>query len=418
MDESATVPVDIIVPLYRNLDVCRCCVESVLAHTDPGRARLVLVDDASPEPALSAWAASLAADGRAILLRHETNLGFVAAVNAGMAQDTERDVVLLNSDTEVPAGWLERLQRAALSAADIATVTPFSNNGSICSYPHFCTSSPLPEGLDLATLDGLFARANAGRVVDLPTAVGFCMYIRRSALQRFGAFDAERYGRGYGEENDFSRRVAAGGLRNVLCGDLFVFHEGAASFGEERHALMASAEQRLLERYPDYGRLVSEFISADPLQVLRDAVDELRLELPAQEAVLLREWRLARTAWRRSEQEAERLLQDYNQRHEHCLQLLEQERHDFRALEAEYQALLEQARRDFAATDKALAETRTALAETRQTLIHEQQARETLELQNEALRARAENTERQLAHLNSLLVIRFRRWLKETFSRT
>src|SRR5690606_5948514 len=169
---------------------------------------------------------------------------------------------------EVPAGWLERLQRAALSAADIGTVTPFSNNASICSYPHFCASSPLPEGLDLAMLDGLFARANAGRVVDLPTAVGFCMYIRRSALERFGAFDAERYGRGYGEENDFSRRIATAGLRNVLCADLFVYHEGSASFGEERHELMATAERLLQERYPDYGRLVTDFVQADPLQAL------------------------------------------------------------------------------------------------------------------------------------------------------
>lgn len=404
MGDKAQVPVDIIVPLYRDLEASRRCVESVLAHTDMGRARLVLVDDASPEPVLSAWAAGLAGEGRALLLRHEQNRGFVAAVNAGMAQHAEHDVVLLNSDTEVPAGWLERLQRTALSAADIATVTPFSNNGSICSYPHFCASSPLPEGLDLAMLDGLFARANAGRVVELPTAVGFCMYIRRSALQRFGTFDEARYGRGYGEENDFSRRVAAGGLRNVLCGDLFVFHEGSASFGDERHALMARAAQLLLERYPDYGKLVSDFISADPLQPLRDAVDALRLELAGQGAVLQREWQATRAVLLKARQEAERLMQDYDTRHEHCLQLLEKERNDFRANEATYQTLLDEAREKCALTDK-------ALAETQQLFFGEQRERKAQE-------QRAEYAEQQLAHLNSLPEIRFRHWLKEKFSRS
>src|SRR5262249_39452413 len=159
------------------------------------------------------------------------------------------DVVLLNSDTEVANDWLDRLHACAASDAKIATVTPFSNNATICSYPFHGWQGSVPGTLGLAELDRVFARANAGRVVDLPTAVGFCMYIRRPALDALGLFDAERYGRGYGEENDFCMRAAKVGWRNVLAGDVFVYHEGSVSFSVERFALQAAATKALVDAH-------------------------------------------------------------------------------------------------------------------------------------------------------------------------
>jgi GT2 family glycosyltransferase len=58
------------------------------------------------------------------------------------------------------------------------------------------------------------------------------MYIRRECLERVGAFDADRFGRGYGEENDFCMRAAKADWRSVLAADVFVFHQGAVSFSE------------------------------------------------------------------------------------------------------------------------------------------------------------------------------------------
>ena len=48
---------------------------------------------------------------------------------------------------------------------------------------------------------------NAGHRVGIPTAVGFCMYIRRECLKEVGEFRAEVFGKGYGEENDFCLRA-------------------------------------------------------------------------------------------------------------------------------------------------------------------------------------------------------------------
>jgi GT2 family glycosyltransferase len=153
-------------------------------------------------------------------------------------------VVLLNSDTEVANGWLDRLQHAACSAPDVGTVTPFSNNATICTYPYEGWTGDVPGSLGLAGLDTLFATVNRGRTANLPTAVGFCMYIRRACLTQTGYFDEERFGRGYGEENDFCMRAAAAGWRNILAADVFVYHKGSVSFGEERFGLMNTAGSR------------------------------------------------------------------------------------------------------------------------------------------------------------------------------
>ena len=95
--------------------------------------------------------------------------------------------------------------------AKAGTLTPFSNNATICSYPFEGWTGGVPGSLGLAGLDSLIATTLTGQVVDIPTGVGFCMYIRRSCLDEVGLFDAERFGRGYGEENDFCRRAAATG---------------------------------------------------------------------------------------------------------------------------------------------------------------------------------------------------------------
>ena len=94
----------------------------------------------------------------------------------------------------------------------------------------------------IAAIDKACAEANGQRSIAIPTGVGFCMYIRRACLDEIGLFDAETFGRGYGEENDFCMRAAAAGWRNVLAGDVFVYHEGAVSFSGERLALTENAD--------------------------------------------------------------------------------------------------------------------------------------------------------------------------------
>ena len=286
--------IDVIVPVYRDFPATRRCLESVLASREHCREafEIVVIDDASPEPALSRWLGGLAETGAVTLRVNAENRGFVHSVNVGMALHPGRDVVLLNSDTEVANDWLDRLAAAARRSPRTGTVTPFSNNATICSYPFDGWEGGVPGGLGLAGLDRLFARTLAGRTAVIPTAVGSCMFIRRACLEAVGGFDEAAFGRGYGEENDFSRRAVRAGWDNRLAADVFVFHAGGASFGEARFGLQADGMSALERRHPDYRYHVKRFVEADPLRPLRNAIDRARLDPGGEEARAVRdEWR-------------------------------------------------------------------------------------------------------------------------------
>ena len=54
-------------------------------------------------------------------------------------------------------------------------------------------------------------RCGTGEWMEIPTSVGFCVYLRREALDAVGPFDEQLFGTGYGEENDLSCRMRDAG---------------------------------------------------------------------------------------------------------------------------------------------------------------------------------------------------------------
>lgn len=271
MLSRVTPAIDIVVPVHDAAGDLRRCVDSVLAHTS-GDYRLVLIDDASADPAIREYFAELQARAlpQLTLLANARNLGFTLTANRGMqSARAGADVVLLNSDTVVTRGWLDALARCAVSNRAFGTITPFSNNAEICSLPRFCENNPWPPERDPEPLVRALELAAAPTYPDLPTGVGFCMYIRRELLDAIGGFDPV-FGLGYGEENDLCMRAAAAGYRNVLCEDALVLHQGGSSFGDKRRDLAQRNLAILLERHPSYQALVRDYIAADPLKPLRE----------------------------------------------------------------------------------------------------------------------------------------------------
>ncbi len=273
--------VDVVVPVYGGREHTLACLDSLLATLPDTGADLVVVDDATPDRLLAAELDRLAERGRITLLRNPANRGFPAAVNRGMALHPDRDVVLLNSDTLVFGDWLERLRTAAYASPETGTVTPLSNDATICTYPtpeppRRGKIKPPPPAAVCAARDGDARRVNAGCRVELPTAVGFCMYIRRDCLAEVGDFSEDRFGRGYGEENDFCMRARRLGWRHYAAADVYVAHVGGQSFGQQR-LLLQERNGRVLERlHPGYHALISRFLAADPLAEARRRLDLAR----------------------------------------------------------------------------------------------------------------------------------------------
>jgi GT2 family glycosyltransferase/glycosyltransferase involved in cell wall biosynthesis len=270
--------VDIIMPVYRGVSETLAAVDSVLQAPVKTPYELIVISDNPDDGEMqAALEGRLAAAGGFTLLRNERNVGFVRTVNRGMTLHRDRDVLLLNSDTLVAADWLDRLRAAAYANPLTGTATPFSNNATICSYPGFCRDNPILSGWTNAALDQLCRDLHAGRVVDIPTAVGFCMYIRRDCLEDTGLFDAETFGLGYGEENDFCMRAAHRGWKHVLAADVFVEHRGNVSFQAQAGPLVAANSAKLSAKHPHYDSLVHAFIAADPILPLRREMDLTRL---------------------------------------------------------------------------------------------------------------------------------------------
>ena len=258
-----------VIPVYGAAAALARCLESVTRHTDLTRHRVVIVAD-GPQPSdAEALVSSFAAKhASAVVLRNEHRLGFAGAVNRGMAAST-RDVVLLNSDTVVTAHWLDNLVAAAYAHGDTATVTPLSNNATLCSVPRAFEENVIPSRYDVDSFAGLVERVSHRSYPLLPTGVGFCLYIRRAALDEVGSFDAERFALGYGEENDFCLRALARGWRHVADDATFVYHAGHGSFGSERVRRLRAGSRALARRHPRYMATIAVFMRRDPLAPVR-----------------------------------------------------------------------------------------------------------------------------------------------------
>ncbi|MCC5951670.1 MAG: glycosyltransferase [Acidimicrobiia bacterium] len=266
--------VSVVVPVFRGVDDVRRCVGSLMAHAGPvegvGSVEVVVVDDCSPEPEVSALCDEVAAGSwpwPVRLLRNSENLGFVATVNRAI-DATSGDVVILNSDTQVTAGWLQRMVDAA-SAPGVATVTPLTNFGSLCTIPPVVSDAFGLFGDDPQTdaCAAFVARHSLRRRPEVISGVGFCMYITRDALDLVGSFDTETFGMGYGEEVDFCLRATRVGFTHVVEDATFVYHAGGGSFGNERNERMKRGSSLLHDRYRFFRAANTAERSADPLRI-------------------------------------------------------------------------------------------------------------------------------------------------------
>jgi GT2 family glycosyltransferase len=276
----------IVLPVHNGAADVDRCLASLARWPDVA---VVIVDDASTDtriaPLLAAFAAARA---QVRILSLPDNRGFVAASNRGAeAVDANADLLFLNSDTEVTAGALEEM-RAALERRPGAMVCcPLSTNATFLSLPRYQQPNDVPDAWDAEEMSR-HVRACAGELaaLDIPTPVGFCMWVRREAWTRFGPFD-EAYGLGYGEEDDFGQRVQAAGGVIVCAPRAFVYHRGGASFGDTPEvAERKRVNGRLLaSRWPHYVERTRAWCQANPLRPLQEKLWDALLCAPERRAV-------------------------------------------------------------------------------------------------------------------------------------
>ena len=122
---------------------------------------------------------------------------------------------MLNSDTIVTKNWLDKIHACAYSNDKIATVSPLSNNATICSIPEFCKPNNIPEGFSIDTFSSLVEKNSNRQYLPSPTCPGFCIFIKRKVIEEVGYFD-ELFSPAYGEEDDFCVKCGRP-LKDKLC---------------------------------------------------------------------------------------------------------------------------------------------------------------------------------------------------------
>jgi GT2 family glycosyltransferase/glycosyltransferase involved in cell wall biosynthesis len=214
---------DVVVPVHNALRSTKNCLRTLRRFAPPW-ARIVVVNDAS-DARTAAW---LREQEGIVLLENEVNLGFVKTANRGLLHSDAPWVCLLNSDTLMTPGALERMIGRCERDPRIGLCCPLSNNAVNLSVK-------IPSGEDVFSFAERVARTSPALYPDAVTVVGFCLLVRRELIRSVGVFD-EAFGRGYGEETDLHYRSRAAGFRCVVADDTFVYHRSGASFsdGDER----------------------------------------------------------------------------------------------------------------------------------------------------------------------------------------
>lgn len=261
------------VPVFGAAEALDRCLGALADATDLERHPLALcLDGPQPSEVEAAIERRSGGLGAFEVLRAPERRGFPATANRGLAHYADRDVVLLNSDTEVTAGWLERLSLAARSAPDVASVTPLTNHGTLASIPRWFEENALPAGHTAASFAQTIERTSPRRRPRIPTGVGFCLYLRREALDAIGRFDEATFGQGYGEEVDWCQRALAAGYVHLLDDATFVWHEGGASFGGAARARVRRAQRALRRRHPGYEARLARFMGENPLREVHETI--------------------------------------------------------------------------------------------------------------------------------------------------
>lgn len=260
----------IIIPIYNAYEATKAAIESVIQHTDLNDNKLLLINDKSTDERIVKLLSKYQ-DSNIIVQHNSENLGFVKTVNIGMRFD-ENDVLLLNSDTEVTANWLEKIKTCAYQDDNIATVTPLSNNATLASVPQPFVPSLLPEGYSLEKMAELVEKCSYQEYPEIPTGHGFCLFIKRDVLNKVGYFDEEAFGKGYGEESDFCYRCFNYGYRHVLCDDTYIYHKESQSFTDSKKERIKQAGEIIEKRYPSYLRRLNSWCQRKPHRYIGDNI--------------------------------------------------------------------------------------------------------------------------------------------------
>jgi GT2 family glycosyltransferase len=246
----------VVTPTWQNASLTLRCFKSVWNNLDGG-SKLVWIDNASDHNNFSP-VYSLANNGKTIIVRNARNYGYVKGTNQGIRIGMDFDaVLLLNSDTEMYPGCIDRLA-AHLSHSDI--VSPLSNYSYVTNLVRVRSFvKDLPEYKNNGeSYDRILRDKYPRKYVESDWVTFFCALIKKEVFEKIGLLD-EDFKLGYGDDGDYCYRAIKSGFKISVVLDTFVFHDGGKTFSffecGDGTPYRNSVHDHLRKKHPDFGKL-------------------------------------------------------------------------------------------------------------------------------------------------------------------
>lgn len=241
---------------------------------------IILVDDGSDEETRSYVDKFVEITG-VKLIRNETALGYTISANKGLHASESDYIILLNSDTIVTEGWVEKMVTCFRKNEKAGIVSPLSNAASYQSVPEIhdfeagtWKKNVLAPGITLEMMGQIVEMASAHAYPQVSVLNGFCFMISRHVINAIGYLDEENFPKGYGEEVDYCLRAEKAGFELRVVDDVYIFHEKTKSFTKEaRKELGEASKDILVEKHGErYYNLDAAMENCDELERTRKRI--------------------------------------------------------------------------------------------------------------------------------------------------
>jgi glycosyltransferase involved in cell wall biosynthesis/SAM-dependent methyltransferase len=249
--ERPQQPITVVVRLERGRDSSTCALDSVLAASNITPSKVLIIHESGPNDKDLESLNSIRERGVLIELA-DVDSGLIAALIRANSLFPLSDIVLLDCSMRVTSGWIDKLVSHAYRQSDVGTVTPFSNQAGISGFPSLNGFRSYREWESLDMVDEACEQANHGQSVQIPVAVGRCIFIRHACLESIGLFEGKAFTERLCTAADFCVQASAQGWRHLLACDTFVFNEedcDSAERGESADVDVCNASLTSRQQY-------------------------------------------------------------------------------------------------------------------------------------------------------------------------
>jgi glycosyltransferase involved in cell wall biosynthesis len=249
--------IDIIVSVWNRPVETRNCLVNLIDHSP--QARFILVDNGSDretERILEEFAEIL--DRRALLLRNDTNQGYVRAVNRGLARAEAPHIAIIRNTTIVTDGWLEPMLRMSTQRSEAGIIVPRLVAGS--------AGKPARSG------------HHGAEPIEVDHGSLAAMLLQKRVYDAIGGIDEKMDG-GTWSLKDFSRRAFRSGFVTVRSDECTVYFEDEILFGstERREQAVQRSIAQYRERWGGETSYCLYFPKGADINILRQKLDILQL---------------------------------------------------------------------------------------------------------------------------------------------